>query len=69
MAAIEVADASGRLPVVSRPLPSSWLDKGMREVLVRDEGASAILIPTAILAGFAFVVTGLAARLFSWETA
>lgn len=69
MTAFEVADGSGRLPVVSRPLPSSWLDKGMQEVLVRGEGASAILIPMAILAGFAIVVTGLAARLFSWETA
>jgi hypothetical protein len=36
--------------------------------MVRGEGPSAALLPIAILAGFALVVTLVAARLFRWET-
>ena len=40
----------------------------MLDVMVRGEPWTAVLVPTAILAGFAVVVTALAARLFRWET-
>ncbi len=54
--------------IVSRLLPLRWLNEGMLDVMVRSEGSSAILVPMAVLAGFAIVVTGLAARLFSWPS-
>lgn len=50
-------------------LPLKHLNTGMLDVLVRGEGPSAAVVPLLILAGFAIVVTLLAARLFRWETA
>ena len=35
--------------------------------MVRGEPATAALVPMAALAGFAVVVTALAAKLFRWE--
>ncbi len=49
-------------------LPLKHLNEGMLDVMVRGEGASAALAPMAVLAGFAVVITLLAARLFRWET-
>ena len=37
--------------------------------MVRGEPWTAALVPMAILAGFAVVVTLIAARLFRWDTA
>jgi ABC-2 type transport system permease protein len=56
------------LRTVSNLLPLKHLNEGMLDVMVRGEGPSAALLPIAILAGFAVVVTLLAARLFRWET-
>ncbi len=56
------------LQVVSRLLPLRWLNEGMLDVMVRGEGGSAVLVPMAVLGGFALVVTATAARLFRWET-
>lgn len=53
---------------VSDLLPLKHLNTGMLDVMVRGEGPSAALVPLVILAGFAVVVTLLAARLFRWET-
>lgn len=50
-------------------LPLKHLNEGMLDVMVRGEGAVAAVVPLVILAGFAVVVTLLAARLFRWETA
>ena len=36
--------------------------------LVRGQGPAAVLVPMAVLAGFAAALTRLAARFFSWET-
>jgi ABC-2 type transport system permease protein len=41
----------------------------MLDVLVRGEGPSSILAPTAILLAFATVMTALAAKLFRWDRA
>ncbi|MBA3782212.1 MAG: ABC transporter permease [Nocardioides sp.] len=56
------------LQIVSKCLPLRWLNDGMLDVMVRGEGPAAIGLPLAVLAGFAVVVTLLAARLFRWET-
>jgi len=56
------------LRTVSDLLPLKHLNEGMLDVMVRGEGPSAALWPIAILAGFAVVVTLLAAKLFRWET-
>ncbi|MGH3505879.1 MAG: ABC transporter permease, partial [Nocardioidaceae bacterium] len=57
------------LQTVSRQLPLYWLNEGMLDVMVRGEPWSTALLPMAILAAFAIVVTALAAKLFRWETA
>ncbi len=56
------------LQLVSKLLPLRWLNDGMLDVMVRGEGPGAALLPMAILAGFAVVVTAVAAKLFRWET-
>ena len=57
------------LQVVSQLLPLRHLNDGMLDVMVRGEGPSAALLPIGILLAFAVVLTGLAARLFRWDTA
>jgi len=56
------------LQTFSRLLPLRWLNEGMLDVLVRGQGPAAVLLPMVVLAGFAAVLTGLAARFFQWET-
>jgi ABC-2 type transport system permease protein len=60
--------APGWLRAVSLALPLRHLNDGMLDVMVRGQGPGAALAPMAILAGFAVVVTLVAARLFRWET-
>lgn len=50
-------------------LPLKHLNEGMLDVMVRGQGPSAAVVPLLVLAGFAVVVTALAARMFRWETA
>lgn len=59
--------APGWLTAVSKVLPLHWLNEGMLDVMVRGESAVAVLVPMAVLAAFALVVTLIAARLFRWE--
>ncbi|MGA8255663.1 MAG: ABC transporter permease [Nocardioides sp.] len=56
------------LQTVSNLLPLRHLNDAMLDVMVRGEGPAAALAPIGILAGFALVVTLVAARLFRWET-
>ncbi|MDN4160280.1 ABC transporter permease [Nocardioides abyssi] len=56
------------LRAVSQVLPLKHLNEGMLDVMVRGEGPSAVLVPMAVLAAFAVVVTLAAARIFRWET-
>ena len=56
------------LQAISLALPLRHLNDGMLDVMVRGEGPSAALVPMAILAAFAVVVTLISARLFRWET-
>lgn len=60
--------APGWLQVVSKLMPLRWLNDGMLDVMVRGEGARAVLLPIAVLGGFAVFLTALAAKLFRWET-
>lgn len=55
--------------MISDLLPLKHLNQAMLDVMVRGQGPGAALVPMAVLAGFAVVVTLLAARLFRWETA
>ncbi len=56
------------LQTVANLLPLHWLNEGMLDLLVRGEGPAAMLVPMALLAGFALVLTLVSARLFRWET-
>ncbi|MEO9323128.1 ABC transporter permease [Nocardioides sp. C4-1] len=56
------------LRTVSDLLPLKHLNEAMLDVMVRGEGPGSALVPVAILAGFAVVVTLVAARLFRWES-
>jgi ABC-2 type transport system permease protein len=58
----------GWLQSFSRLLPLRWLNVGMTDVMVRGQPASAVLLPVAVLAGFAIVVSAVAAMFFRWET-
>ena len=49
-------------------LPLYWLNEGMLDVMVRGEPWTAALLPMAVLAAFATVLTLVSARLFRWET-
>jgi ABC-2 type transport system permease protein len=57
------------LQTISNLLPLKHLNEGMLDVMVRGEPWTAALVPMAILAAFALVVTLIAARLFRWDTA
>ena len=56
------------LDVVSHLLPLRYLNEGMLDVMVRGQGPSAVLLPMAVLVGFAVVVVAIASRFFSWDT-
>lgn len=60
--------APGWLRAFSEVLPLKHLNEGMLDVMVRGQAWTAALVPMAILAGFAVVVTLVAARLFRWES-
>ena len=60
--------APGWLQGLAHVLPLWWLNEGMLDVMVRGEAATAALLPMAVLAAFALVVTAVAAKLFRWET-
>ena len=57
------------LQALSQLLPLKHLNEGMLDVMVRGEPWTAALVPMGILAGFAVVVTLIAAKLFRWDTA
>ena len=56
------------LQAFSHVLPLYWLNEGMLDVMVRGEPWTAALVPMAVLAAFATVLTLVSARLFKWET-
>lgn len=56
------------LQTLSKLLPLRHLNDGMLDVMVRGEGPAAALLPMGILLAFAVVITGIAAKLFRWDT-
>lgn len=57
------------LQTVSWALPLRHLNEGMLDLMVRGQGPAAALLPLAVLAAFAVVLTVVAARLFRWDDA
>jgi ABC-2 type transport system permease protein len=55
------------LQSISLALPLRHLNDGMLDLMVRDAGPSAVVVPMLILTAFTLVMTGLAARLFRWD--
>ncbi|MFS8104987.1 ABC transporter permease [Lentzea alba] len=62
-----VDQAPAWLQTVSKIFPLRHMNDGMLDVLVRGKGIEALLMPSAILIGFALVVGFLASRVFKWE--
>lgn len=48
-------------------LPLRHLSSALLDVLVRDAGVGAIVVPLLVLLGFALVLTLIASRVFDWE--
>lgn len=59
--------APGWLSTVAKFLPMGHLTEGLMDVMVRGEGPSAVLMPIAILLGFAALFMAIAAKVFRWE--
>lgn len=59
--------APGWLQSLSQIFPLKHLNEGMLDVMVRGEGASAIVLPCAVLLGIAAVLAAISAKLFRWE--
>lgn len=66
---LPVSQLPGWLQTVSQAFPLRHLTDGLLDVLVRDKAAGALLVPTAVLLGFAAVLTFVATRVFSWDDA
>ena len=65
----DISAAPSWLQAVSKVFPLRWMNDGMIDLLVRGKGAGALVVPAAVLLGFAAVVTFVAARLFTWDDA
>jgi ABC-2 type transport system permease protein len=55
------------LQTVSNVLPLRHMNDSMLDVMVRGQGADALLVPGAVLLGFAVVVGAVALSLFRWD--
>lgn len=55
------------LRTVSEIFPLRHMNDGIMDFLVRGQGASALLLPCLVLAGFILVVGAIAAKVFQWE--
>lgn len=55
------------LRTVSQVLPMRHLNDGMLDVMVRGQGAEALVVPAIVLIGFTLVVGVLATKVFRWE--
>ncbi|GAB2818350.1 ABC transporter permease [Lentzea nigeriaca] len=62
-----VEQAPAWLQAVSKIFPLRHMNDGMLNVLVRGKGIEALVVPSAVLIGFALVVGFLASRVFKWE--
>jgi len=60
-------DAPGWLRTVSEIFPLKHLNEGMLDVMVRGEGAGAIVLPCVILLAITAVLAAISAKLFRWD--
>lgn len=63
----DINAAPAWLQTVSVVMPLRHMNDGMLDVMVRGQGAEALLLPIGVLLGFTLVVGAIAARLFRWE--
>ncbi len=63
----DISAAPAWLRAVSQLLPLRHMNDAMLAVLARGAGVSQIVAPSAILLGFAVVLTAIATRLFRWD--
>lgn len=66
---VPIDGAPAGIQAVSRLLPLRYLNDGMLDVMVRGKGVGAIVVPMAVMLGFAVVVGGLSSRLIRWDKA
>lgn len=59
--------APGWLQSLSQIFPLKHLNEGMLDVMVRGEGAGAIVLPCVILLAIAAVLAAISAKLFRWD--
>lgn len=62
-----IDDAPPWMQSFSQVLPLRHLTDGLLDVLVRDKGFDAILLPCGVLLAFGIVLGGIAVRLFRWD--
>ncbi|MCT2585011.1 ABC transporter permease [Actinophytocola sp. S1-96] len=55
------------MQAVSQIFPLRHMNDGIMDFLVRGQGASALVVPCLVLAGFTVVVGAIAAKVFQWE--
>lgn len=65
----DLSNAPAWMRVVSQALPLRHMNDAMLDVLARDRGPGAVVVPCLVLLGFAVVVTAIATRLFQWDDA
>lgn len=63
----DLSNAPAWMRVVSQAFPLRHMNDAMLDVLAREQGAGAIVVPCLVLLAFAVVVTALATRLFRWD--
>jgi ABC-2 type transport system permease protein len=63
----DISQAPAWLQAFSKVLPLRHMNDGMLDVLVRGKGAGALVVPIAVLLGFAVVIAFIATRIFDWD--
>lgn len=64
---IPLQQAPEWMRLLAKVLPLGQLNEGMLDVMVRGQGASALVTPVLVLVGMGIVFGVLAAKLFRWE--
>lgn len=65
----DLSNAPAWMRAVSQAFPLRHMNDAMLDVLGRNAGPGAVVVPCLILLGFALVVTAIATRVFSWDDA
>jgi ABC-2 type transport system permease protein len=65
----DLSNAPAWMRAVSQAFPLRHMNDAMLDVLGRDAGPGAVVVPCLILLAFALVVTAIATRVFTWDDA